>query len=445
MERIPNEVRRILVVDDDAAIRTQLRWALSGEYDVSIAASPGEALETAERERPSLVTLDLSLLGHPGETEEGLEILPALRAMDPTIKVIIVTASDDMDRASRALALGAFDYYVKPVDLDELRVLIARAIRVQEIERHGRPTDTGGPISLAGMVGECREMRDVFERARRLAASTEPVLLIGEPGTGRGTLARVIHQVGPRADGPFEIATDGSLADAIVRADGGTLLLLDGPGGGGSEETLLAYLTDGGVDLDGRRVAPDVRIMIRADDVHAAPGQTQRERSPSERLCKSVGCQVVALPPLRERERDVLLLAGEFAKRCARESTRGEGDGPARRPHAPSFTRAAVRSLLTYDWPGNVPELVNRVRRAVEARRGGKVTPEDLGLTAAALADRTLGEARSELERDMVTEAIRRSAGNVSRAARAIGVSRPTMYDLLRKLGVDPAEFKDVT
>ncbi len=436
MERPLNEVRRILVVDDDPAIRTQLRWALSGEYDVSLAASPAEALELAERERPSLVTLDLSLLGHPGETEEGLEILPALRAMDPFIKVLIVTASDDMDRASRALALGAFDYYVKPVDLDELRVLIGRALRVQDIERHGRPGNGGGPIVLGGMVGECTAMREVFDGARRAAETIDPVLIVGERGTGRGTLAGVIHQLSARATGPFEVMAGNDVARALVRADGGTLLLRDVTELAGVESGLRAYLTEGVIDLDGHPVRPDVRIVMCADLVSAVhPAGGTRDRGSAERLSDMVECRTIAMPPLRDRERDVVLLAGESARRLA----------GARGAVAPSFTRAAVRALLSYDWPGNIPELMNRVRRALATRRGGKVTPDDLGLANEALADRTLGEARSELERDMVTEAIRKSAGNVSLAARAIGVSRPTMYDLLRKFGVDPAEYKDVT
>jgi len=443
MERRSNEVKRILVVDDDAAIRTQLRWALSGEYDVSLAASPAEALELAERERPGLVTLDLSLLGHPGEGEEGLEILPALKAMDPFLKVVIVTASDNMNRASRALALGAFDYYVKPIDLDELRVLIARAFKVQEIERYGGPTGGGEAIVLGGMVGECEAMRAVFGQARRAAESTAPVLIVGEPGVGRETLAGVIHRISPRTGGPFEVAVGGTLAEAFARAAGGTLLLPDVSVVDGARDGLGRYLREGATG-DGDSAAPDVRVIMCTDAVPAAGGGgSRRDSSLAERLCDAVDCHVIALPPLRDRGRDVVLLAGEFARRIASE--RGRSGRGGRRVAAPAFTRASVRALMTYDWPGNIPELINRVRHALATGRGGKVTPDDLGLSAAALSDRTLGEARSELERDMVTEALRRTAGNVSRAARAIGVSRPTMYDLLRKFGVDPAEFKDAT
>ncbi len=443
MQRRSSEVKRILIVDDDAAIRTQLRWALSGEYDVSLAASPAEALEVAERERPGLVTLDLSLLGHPGEGEEGLEILPALKVMDPFLKVVIVTASDDMSRASRALALGAFDYYVKPVDLDELRALIARAFKVQEIERYGGSMGDGEPTVLDGMVGECAAMRAVFGRARRAAETTDPVLIVGEPGTGRETLAGVIHHIGTRAAGPFEVAVGGTLTEALARADGGTLLLPDVSGFHDADDELMQYLT-GGVRGEDILPRPDVRVIMCADVAPAAgSGGVRCGRSRAERLCEAVDCHVITLPPLRDRERDVVLLAGEFARRIAGER-RASGITGGQRTVAPAFTRAAVRVLMAYDWPGNIPELINRVRRALATHRGARVTPDDLGLSAAALSERTLGEARSELERDMVTEAIRRSAGNVSLAARAIGVSRPTMYDLLRKFGVDPAEYKDV-
>jgi len=444
MERRPNEVKRILIVDDDAAIRTQLRWALSGEYDVSLATSPAEALELAERERPDLVTLDLSLLGHPGEGEEGLEILPALKAMDPFLKVVVVTASDNMNRASRALALGAFDYYVKPIDLDELRVVIARALKVQEIERYGGPAGGGESIVLGGMVGECEAMRGVFEEARLAAESAAPVLIVGEPGTGRETLASVIHHLSSRAGGPFEVAAGGTLADALARARGGTLLLADVSTLDDGDDELGRYLTGGSVSDDGA-TRQDVRVMMCADAVPVPGGRgSHGDGGRAGRLCAAVDCHIITLPPLRDREGDVVLLAGEFARRIASERGGSDRSG-GRKAAAPAFTRASVRALMAYDWPGNIPELINRVRHALATVRGGKVTPDDLGLSAAALSDRTLGEARSELERDMVTEALRRSAGNVSRAARAIGVSRPTMYDLLRKFGVDPAEYKDVT
>jgi len=444
MQRRSNEVRRILIVDDDPAIRAQLRWALSGEYDVSLAASPTEALEVAERDSPGLVTLDLSLLGHPGEGEEGLEILPSLKAMDPFVKVVIVTASDDMSRASRALALGAFDYYVKPIDLDELRVLIARAFKVQEIERYRGSAGADEPPVLGGMVGECAGMRTAFREARMAAETTAPVLIIGEPGTGRETLAGVIHRISDRSAGPFEVAAGGPLTDALAVAAGGTLVLPDVSRYHDADDELVQYLTTGGRGAD-TTARSDVRIILCVDAAQAPGlGAAGRRHSGAERLREAVDCHVITLPPLRDRDRDVVILAGEFARRIAGERQTSAG-ARGHRIVAPGFTRGAVRAIMAYDWPGNVPELINRVRRALASHRGGKVRPDDLGLTATALSDRTLGEARSELERDMVTEAIRRSAGNVSLAARAIGVSRPTMYDLLRKFNVDPAEYKDVT
>ncbi len=416
---------RILVVEDDAAVRTQLRWTFADDYDVETASTQSEALALAESLRPGVITLDLSLLGRPGETEEGFDILPVLHAMDPQMKIIIVTASDDLDRAARALALGAFDYYVKPIDRDELRVVVQRAFRLRGIEGHARRSGNGA-AAVPGMIGVSPGMLEAFSWARQAVGSSLPVLIAGEPGTGRQRLANAIHRLSPRADGPFEILAGGTLADALARGRGGTVLVADASLTARVERDLRELLVAG----DG---GADVRIILCADSLSPVPGRiTRRETGGTERACDLVECIRITLPPLRDRDRDVVLLAESFASRFA-------GDRSGR---TPAFTRSAVRALLAYEWPGNIPELINRVRRAAESRRGGRITPGDLGLVTAALSDRTLGEARSELEREMVMEAMRRSGGNVSHAARAIGVSRPTMYDLLRKLGVDPGEYK---
>ena len=453
------ETRRILVVDDDPVIRSQLRWALRGDYDVAVAATPAEALKLAELVRPHLVTLDLSLLGSPGETEEGLEILSALRVMDPLTKVVIVTASDDMDRASRALALGAFDYYVKPIDLDEFLALVRRALHVQEIERHGRPSRESGPAALGGLIGECEAMRAAFTLALAAAETCAPVLIVGERGTGRAALASVIHRLSDRAGGPFEAIAwsaapeDGPRAElsgseqgldeaddrrrmfgALERASHGTLLLRDVPLLGATGDDLRRYLVTRALERDGQTLRPDTRVIACADAA-ALSRDGRRGRGVAERLCESVECHIIVVPPLREREQDVVILAGEFARRFSEE----------RGMCTPLFTRASVRALLAYEWSGNVPELMNRIRRAHARCHGNRIAPEDLGLEAVVFFARTLGEARSELEREIVTDAIRKNAGNVSRAAQSIGVSRPTMYDLLRKLGVDPADYKNVT
>ena len=216
------EDKRILIVDDDRVIREQLSWAFSEDYDVYAEATLKGALSVARSIRPHLVMLDLSLTGRAGETEEGFELLKHLIERDPSVKVIMVTGSDDRERAVRAIDLGAFDYYVKPLDLDVLRVLIARALYVQELERTARGVreGTSEPDRLGGLIGSGDAMRHALELAKAAASATAPVIIVGESGTGRRRFAETIHRMSDRASQPFVTVAGGALpAEALERAN----------------------------------------------------------------------------------------------------------------------------------------------------------------------------------------------------------------------------------
>jgi two-component system NtrC family response regulator len=443
------ETKRILIVDDDRVICEQLVWALSDDYEVHAEATVDRALGVARSIRPHLVMLDLSLTGSPGETEEGFELLKRLIQRDPSVKVVMVTASDDRERAVRAIELGAFDYYVKPVDLDELRVLIRRALYVQELERTSRgiSEDMGEPARLAGLIGSGDAMRGALELAKAAALSAAPVVIVGESGTGRRRFAETIHGMSDRASLPFVTAAGGALSGEAVereifgrvqhrtiepgwleRAAGGTLFLRDLDRCAESiVERLRGYVATGVFSRigGGEPVRPDVRFMASMESPVAAGPTASRHGF--------LGAHIIEIPPLRERGEDVLLLAREFLDRLS--GLRGR---PSR-----GFGKAAVRALLSHGWPGNVTELENRVRSAVLSNRRGAIAASDLGLASEDEGGKqTLSDARHELERGMVAAALRRSAGNVSRAARSIGVSRPTMYDLIRRHGLKPVDYK---
>jgi len=444
-----SEDKRILIVDDDRVIREQLAWAFSEDYDVHAEATLKGALSVARSIRPHLVMLDLSLTGKAGETEEGFELLKCLIERDPSVKVIMVTGSDDRERAVRAIDLGAFDYYVKPLDLDVLRVLIARALYVQELETTARSVreGTSEPDRLGGLIGSGDAMRRALELAKDAASATAPVIIVGESGTGRRRFAETIHRMSDRASQPFVTIAGGALPEELLereifgavrdgtsepgrleQAAGGTLFLRDlSRYALPLVERLRDYVSTGVFSRveGGESVRPDVRIMASVEPPADADHTSSRYGF--------TGAHVIEIPPLNERGEDVLLLADEFLSRIS--GLHGH--------HARGFGNAAVRALLAHGWPGNVTELENRVRRAVLSSRSGVIAATDLGLAGEDEGgEQTLSAARHELERGMVAAALRKRAGNVSRAARSIGVSRPTMYDLIRKHGLKPGDYK---
>ncbi len=443
------EAKRILIVDDDRVIREQLAWAFSDDHDVYTEATLESALCAARSIRPHLVMLDLSLTGRPGETEEGFELLRSLIEGDPAVKVIMITGSDDRERAVRAIDLGAFDYYVKPLDLDVLRVLVGRALYVQELERTARSIEenAGEPDRLGGLIGSGDAMKRALELAKAAASTAAPVVIVGESGTGRRRFAETIHRKSDRASQPFVTVAGGALPEEALereifggvrdgtsepgrleQAAGGTLFLRDlGRYALPLVNRLRDYVANGVFSrIDGgEAVRPDVRIMASVEP----PADADRAASGYG----FIGAHVIEIPPLSERGKDVLLLADEFLGRLS--GLHGH--------HSRGFGNVAVRALLGHGWPGNVTELENRVRRAVLSGGRGAIVASDLGLAGENEGgEQTLSAARHELERGMVAAALRKSAGNVSRAARSIGVSRPTMYDLIRKHGLKPADYK---
>ena len=380
----PGVRKRILIVDANESNRRRLEECLSKEYEVRSVASPADSDALIRRFRPHLVI---------EQTEDSLE------------------ASTD------ALAVA------------------------------------GG---CEGLVGSCDAMREVFSIVRRVARTDVGVLVVGECGTGKEATARAIHRLSERRTRAFvtlnagalpverleaevfgrENGSSGALPGAIEQADGGTLFL-DGAGRipAGFQGSLLRFLKEGRYRRVGghRSIPADVRFIAAADHPLAADIECGRLR---EKLFYKLGVVTVELPPLRERGEDIGILARSLLGAYSKEHRR----------NITGFTRGAVRAMMNHDWPGNVTEMENRVRRAMIVARGRSVSASDLGLDGERIAaGRTLSEARYELEHEMVVRALRQSVGNISRAARSIGVSRPTMYDLIRKYGLDVSGFKAPT
>jgi two-component system NtrC family response regulator len=442
---------KVLVVDDEAAILSQLKWGLAQDFAVLTAESSETAFELLRKERPDLVALDLALAEDDPET--GFELLDRLLAFDPLLKVVMVTGHDTRENALRAVEQGAFDFFTKPIELDELRILLRRALAVRrlEIENANLKDKLSRDGSLGRLMGQSTEIQSVFRMIRKVAPTDVNVLITGASGTGKDLVAREIHRLSSRAQKPLVMVSCGSLPENVVAAE------LFGPSGGPGGSGKLRAAQGGTLFLDEVEELP---IALQAKMTRLLEEQdSQRYGSDKEmffdvRLLVASGIDLrdrvtrgtfrddfyfrlsvvsIHLPPLRERKEDIVYLAQRFLERYAPEFGRG---------HL-SFSREALRALQRFSWPGNVRELEHRVQRGIVLSRGRVIRPEDLELEGDSQIDIvTLRAAREKGEREVVIEALRRNCGNIARAARDLEISRPTLHDLLRKLSVRAGDYK---
>jgi len=453
-----SDAETLLVVDDDESIRSQLKWALAEDYRVVTAGSVEEARRALDAERPALVTLDVGLHGSNGPPDEGMRLLDEIVDRHPGTKVVMVTGNDSRENALMAIRRGAVDWYAKPIELNELRVVLRRALHVRRIESAQEPGRASGPKRYHKLVGESDAIRKVFQLVQRVAPTDATVLVLGENGTGKELVANAIHLASRRRDGPFVPINCGAIPENLIEselfghergaftdayrtregkvelASGGTLFLDEiGELPVHLQVKLLRFLQDhvfervGGRD----RIQADVRVVAASNQDLRAMIAAGRFR---EDLFYRLSVVTIAVPPLKDRADDVRLLADYFLDFYARHHRR----------KLRGFTQSALRAIQAHDWPGNVRELENRVQRAVILAQDASVRPEDLelGTTAAQPKPQTLQVARDAAEKALLVEALTRNAGNITRAARDVGVSRPTLHDLLKKHDLDAGPFR---
>mgnify|MGYP000168034562 CR=1 FL=1 len=448
------EKRKLLVVEDDFTIRSQMKWALTKEYEVLVAENRAEALDLVTREKPEVVTLDLGLPPRPASPEEGFLALAEIKEQAPFAKVIVITGQGEKKNALEAIGQGAYDFFSKPIEIEELRVVLRRAFYLAELEReHHRlqlHLDTG---TFEGMIGTSPEMQAVFSAIRKVATTEAPVLVTGESGTGKELVARAIHRLSPRERGPFVVINCSAIPESLLeselfghekgaftgahiqrkgrfeKAEGGTLFLDEiGELSPLLQVKLLRFLQEQKIERVGGReeISVDVRIIAATNrDLK----EEMKEGRFREDLYYRLGVVVISLPPLRERDGDPMLLATVLLQRYAEEN----------RKKILGFTYQAARAIENHSWPGNIRELENRVKRAVIMAESPKITPQDLELTSPfeKYEGKGLREAREELERDFITRALARNRGNVTKAAEDLGISRPTLYELMEKLKIE--------
>jgi two-component system NtrC family response regulator len=451
---------RLLVVDDEEGIRTQLRWGLADQFEVSLAATPQEAADAVRAGSFDAVTLDLGLPPDPEGGTEGLRLLEEFLTHDPALKVVVLTGNADRQNALRAVQLGAFDYYLKPVNLAELRLILERACNLARLDREafGEDIRTDSPPGTEEMLGDSPPMRRIFDTIKRVSRTDVTVLISGESGTGKELVARSIHAKSPRRNRPFVAINCGAIPENLVEselfghekgsftgahaqrkgrleiADGGTVFLDEVAELPPSVQVkLLRVLQERQLErVGGRELIPlDVRILAATNrDIRKDTAQGRFREDLYYRLV----VVTIPIPPLRERLEDLPLLAARFLERFSAEY----------KVRARPFSAESLAAMQNYPWPGNIRELENRIKRAVIMAHGRRIAPTDLDLPpdAPPTPQVSLKTARNETERRLLLDALQRYRGNISQAAKAIEISRPAFHELLAKHEIDVDDYK---
>ncbi|HUP67049.1 MAG TPA: PEP-CTERM-box response regulator transcription factor [Sphingomicrobium sp.] len=443
-----DNLKVLLVVEDDEGLQRQLKWAYEG-YRVVCAGNRAEAIDALRAHEPAVVTLDLGLPPDPDGTDEGFAVLEEILRLKPGTKVIVATGHGARESALKAIGMGAYDFYKKPVDIDELGLIVSRAFHLHEIEEENQRLESGGSTVLGSIISAAPEMLKVGKTIERVASADVSVMLLGASGTGKELLARAVHEKSGRK-GEFIAINCAAIPESLLEAElfgyergsftgavksnvgkielaeGGTLFLDEvGDIPLPLQVKLLRFLQERVIERIGGRqqIAVDTRVVCATHqdlDTMIAEGRFRDD------LYYRLAEIVVKIPSLAERSGDAVLLARHFANRFGNELRRG----------AMALSPDSIAAIDAYPWPGNVRELENRIKRAVIMADGKSVTAADLDLGSREDAQSVainLRAAREVADRKAIRQAMSRSDNNISGAAKLLGISRPTLYDLLKQ------------
>jgi two-component system NtrC family response regulator len=446
------EKEPLLVVEDDPGLQSQLKWCFE-DYEVLVAGDRETALGHLRRHEPRVVTLDLGLPPDPANASEGLALMEDILSLAPDTKIIVVTGNDDRDNAVKAVAMGAYDFYQKPVDADVLSLIVARAFNLQALEAENRRLALqAGESPLEGVLSVSPEMAKVCRMVERVAPTDVTVLLLGESGTGKELLSRALHDLGTRAAERFVVINCAAIPETLLEselfgyekgaftgaykqtigkiefADKGTLFLDEiGDLPQSLQSKLLRFLQERTIERVGGREPIDVDVRVVCA-THQDLGEQIKDGIFREDLFYRISEVSVDIPPLRDRAGDAVVLARAFLEKYGRKQGKGPKD----------FTEEALGGIESYHWPGNARELENRIKRAAIMAEGNRITLEDLDLPD---SDReaeplNLRQVREDAERRAIKRSLVLSDDRVAQAAEFLGVSRPTLYDLMEKYGL---------
>lgn len=442
--------RPLLIVEDDLALQKQLRWSFD-QYETITAADRESALTQIHRHAPAVVTMDLGLPPDADSVSEGFRLLEQILATASDTKVIVLTGQNDRTNALRAIGMGAYDFFAKPFEPELLALTIDRAFRLHDLQQENRRLlGAQHPAVLAGLITRDAGMLRVCRTIEKVANSGATVLLLGESGTGKELLARGLHEASPRRNERFVAINCAAIPDNLLESElfgyekgaftgaaktqpgkiecahGGTLMLdeigdLPLP----LQAKLLRFLQERVIErIGGRQEIPvDVRIVCAThQDLNTQIAEGRFREDLYYRLAEIV----VTIPSLHERQGDPALLAHAFVRRFSEEQKRGNM----------TLSEEAVRSIEAHRWPGNVRELENCIKRAVIMADGQRITSDDIGLDIEQPEFIDLRKVREEAERRAIVTALGRTNGNLLRTAEILGVSRPTLYDMMHRLGL---------
>lgn len=442
----------LLVVEDDPALQKQMLWAFD-KYETVGAADRESAIAQLRRCEPAVVTMDLGLPPHPDDPTEGLLLLEQIHELAPDTKVIVLTGQNDRANALRAIALGAYDFCTKPFEPEILSLTIDRAFRVHELqEENRRLQDIQTEQALSGLVTRDPAMQKICRTIEKVAPSSATVLILGESGTGKELLARALHDLSARSDARFVAINCAAIPETLLEselfgyekgaytgavkqtlgkietANGGTLFLDEiGDLPVSLQVKLLRFLQERVIErVGGRQEIPvDVRIVC-------ATHQSLKDQIVAGKFREDLYYRLaeisIEIPPLRARHGDAALLAHAFVRHFAAEQRRG----------GVTLLADAMDAIESYAWPGNVRELENVIKRAVIMADGPTIGAADIGLAGADadMAVLNLRQIREHAEKNAVVRVLGRVNGNLSKAAELLGVSRPTLYDLMHRFGL---------
>ncbi|MGJ8680343.1 PEP-CTERM-box response regulator transcription factor [Paraglaciecola sp.] len=440
---------KILVVDDDLGIQKQLKWSFTG-YEVIFAEDRASTIAQLRRHEPKVVTLDLGLPPDPTNASEGLATLEEIIALAPQTKVIVVTGNNDKQNALKAIELGAYDFYQKPIDSDTIQILVSRALNLYNLEMENRHLAAVAP-SMDRILGQSEGILVASRKAERIAQTDISTLLLGESGTGKEVFARSIHEHSLRKDKPFVAINCASIPENLLEselfgyekgaftgankttpgkiesAQNGTLFLDEiGDMPIGLQAKMLRFLQERVIERVGGRaeIPVDIRVICAT---HRDVQNMVAEETFREDLFYRVGEISIMIPPLRERDNDVILLAKTFLAQYNEEfKTKIKG-----------FSDSAVLAMQQHQWPGNIRELQNKLKSAVIMAEGSQIQADDLSLMVKedgpALNTLNLREVREHAESRAIRNAYLVSEKNMSKTAELLGVTRPTLYSLIDK------------
>jgi two-component system NtrC family response regulator len=444
--------RPLLIVEDDPALQKQMQWAFD-KYETVVANDRDTAIAQLRRFEPAVVTLDLGLPPQPDSPATGLALLDEIQSLAPDTKVIVLTGQNDRANALKAIALGAYDFCPKPFEPEILTLTIDRAYRVHELQEENRRLQgLQQAPATSGILTRDPEMQRVCRMIEKVAPTSATVLILGESGTGKELLARALHDHSPRQSQKFVAINCAAIPETLLESElfgyekgaytgaakqtlgkienahGGTLFLDEiGDLPVTLQVKLLRFLQERVIErVGGRQEIPvDVRIVC-------ATHQSLKDQIASGRFREDLYYRlaeiVVEIPPLRARKGDSTLLAHHFAHRFATEQRRG----------TMTFLPDAINAIEAHSWPGNVRELENVIRRAVIMADGPTISAADIGIPTVEAEGSALNlrQVRDQAEKDAVVRVLGRVNGNLSKAAELLGVSRPTLYDLLHRFGL---------